>query len=129
MKQLLTKIGIPMLALMALLAFVAPRTADAAVRFGVYLGGPVYPTYPYVYSYPYYDPYYGPYAYPYAHGYAYPYGYANPYYGGLYWGGGHRGHFERREFRGGERGFRGGERGFGGGERGFRGGERGGHHR
>lgn len=114
MKQFLKKIGIPLIALAAMLAFVNPRPADAAVRFGVYLGGPVYPAYPYAYPYSYYDPYYQPYAYPYSYGYAYPYGYASPYYGGLYWGGGYHGHIEHG-FRGGEHGFRGGARGFRGG--------------
>jgi uncharacterized membrane protein YgcG len=114
MKQFLKNIGMPVLALMAILVCISPRPADAAVRFGVYLGGPVYPTYPYAYPYSYYDPYYQPYAYPYSYGYAYPYGYASPYYGGLYWGGGHGGHFEHG-FRGSERGFRGGERGSRGG--------------
>ena len=125
MKQFLKKIGVPILALAAVLALMSPRPADAAVRFGVYLGGPVYPTYPYAYPYSYYDPYYRPYVYPYSYGYSYPYGYAYPYYGGFYWGGGHREHYEH-EFR--EHGFRGGERGFRGGG-GFRGGEHGGHRR
>jgi hypothetical protein len=127
MRRYFKKIGMPMLALAAILAFMSARPADAAVRFGVFLGGPAYPAYSYVYPYSYYDPYYyGPYVYPYSYGYAYPYGYASPYYGGLYWGGGRREHFEH-EFR--ERGFRGGEHGFRGGERGFRGGEHGGHRR
>jgi hypothetical protein len=126
MKRYLTKkIGIPILALLAILAVLNPRPADAAARFGVYLGAPVYPA-PYAYPYNYYGPYYGPYAYPYSYGYAYPYGYASPYYGGLYWGGGHGERFEH-EFRG--HGFRGGEHGFRGGEHGFRGGEHGGHRR
>jgi hypothetical protein len=76
MKYLKT-IGIPLLALAAMLTIVSARPADAAVRFGVQVGPPVYPG-PYAYPYSYYDPYYGPYAYPYSYGYAYPYGYANP---------------------------------------------------
>jgi len=124
MKQLLKKLGVPILALVAMLAFMTPRPADAAVRFGVYLGGPVYPNYPYAYPYSYYDPYYNPYVYPYAYGYGYPYGYAAPYYGGLYWGGGHHEHFGH-EFH--EHGFRGGEHVSG--AHGFHGGGHGGHHR
>lgn len=108
---MLKKLGIPILALAALLAFAAPTPAQAKVRFGFSIG-PAYPVSPYVYAYPYgyphyyaYGPYY-PYAYPYAYG--YPYGY---YSGGFYWGG-HRG-LDRHarvehHFRGSERGFRGG---------------------
>ena len=129
MKQYLKNISIPMLALAAILVLVNAHPADAAVRFGVYLGGPVYPAYPYAYPYSYYDPYYGTNVYPYSYGYAYPYGYASPYYGGLYWGGGHGERWEHREHEFRERGFRGGEHGFRGGERGFRGGEHGGHRR
>jgi hypothetical protein len=119
---MLKKIGIPILALAAILAFVAPTHANAAVRFGVAVG-PVYTypapyPYPYAYSYPY--GYYNPY-YPYAYSYPYPYGF---YGGGYYWGGGHR-DFDRHE-RGGHE-FRG--RGFGGGFRGGERGSRGGHRR
>jgi hypothetical protein len=59
---MLKKIGLPILALAAVMAFAAPQKADARVRFGVSIGGPVYvapaPA-PYAYD-PYYagDPYY-----------------------------------------------------------------------
>ena len=44
---MLKKIGLPAIALLAMLSF-APHPAKAAVRFGVYVGGPVYtaPYYP-----------------------------------------------------------------------------------
>ena len=108
MKQLFKRLGIPVLALAALLAMFTPTPASAAVRFGVYLGGPAYP-YAYQYGYPYSEPYYAPYAYG-----GYPYGYLNPYYDGFYWGGGH-GHHEHREFRGGGHGFHAGGHEFHGG--------------
>ena len=77
---MLKKIGITTLALAGMMAFATPRKADAAVRFGVGFGGPVY-TYP---AYPY--PYYGYYGYPPA--------YAYPGYGiGFGWGGGWGGHW------------------------------------
>ena len=44
---MLKKIGLPVLALAAGLMFV-PHQAKAAVRFGVYVGAPAYPVYPYV---------------------------------------------------------------------------------
>lgn len=101
---MLKKIGLPIMALAGLLTFVTPPKADARIRFGVAIGGPVYtapvPPYPYSYAYPYpgYGPDYYPPAYPYAYDYA-P-GYVAPY-GGFSLGfGGHRdyyrgGHFDR----------------------------------
>jgi hypothetical protein len=65
---MLKRLGVPALALGAMLALASPKPADAKVHFGVYVGPPYY-------SYPY--PYPGP---------AYPYYYGGPgYYG--YWGG------------------------------------------
>jgi len=57
---MIKKIGIPILALAALVGFGAPRTAKAAdVHFGISIGAPVYtapaPVYPYT---PYVAPYY-----------------------------------------------------------------------
>jgi uncharacterized membrane protein YgcG len=124
-KKILRKLGLPIFALAGVMMFVGTPKADAQVRFGAYLGAPVYP---YAYSYPYgygYPGYYDPYAYPY--GYSYPY----PYYGG-----GWSGHFDHRDFDHHDRGFdgrgNGGEfrgnapRG-GGGFRGGGGGHGGGH--
>jgi uncharacterized membrane protein YedE/YeeE len=57
---MIKKIGLPLIALTAVLAFAAPKQADARVRFGVSIGAPVYvgPA-PYVpYAYPGYNPYY-----------------------------------------------------------------------
>ncbi|HWC96881.1 MAG TPA: hypothetical protein VG456_09035 [Candidatus Sulfopaludibacter sp.] len=85
---MLKKLGLPVLALGALMAFAAPQKADARVRFGVSIGGPVYtapaPVYPYGYGYPYqgYPNNYVAPAAPYAYGYGYDYPYATPYYGG-----------------------------------------------
>jgi len=70
------------MALAGLLTFVTPPKADARIRFGVAIGGPVYtapvPVYPYGYQYPYpaYGPnYYGAPVYPYtAPAYVAPYG-------------------------------------------------------
>ena len=59
---MLRRIGLPLLALAAMLMFLAPTHADARVGFGVFVG-PSYPAYPYAYGYPY----------------AYPYGYYDPY--------------------------------------------------
>jgi hypothetical protein len=83
------------MALAGMLTFVAPPKADARIRFGVAIGGPVYtapvPVYPYGYQYPY--PAYGPNYYA-APVYPYPYpgrAYVAPYGGfsvGI--GGGHR---------------------------------------
>jgi len=39
---MIKKIGLPLIALTAVLAFAAPKQADARVRFGVAIGGPVY---------------------------------------------------------------------------------------
>jgi hypothetical protein len=57
---MIKKIGLPLIALTAVLAFTTPKQADARVRFGVSIGAPVYagPA-PYVpYGYPAYNPYY-----------------------------------------------------------------------
>ena len=78
---MLKKLGIPTLALAALLSVVP---AKAAVRFGVGIGGPIYaPAYPY-YSAPYYGYPYGYYGY---------YGWGPRVYG--YWGP----HYHWRHFR------------------------------
>jgi hypothetical protein len=80
--KLLRKLGIPAVALVGLLAFFSPSSADARVRVGVGIGvGPAY-TYPY--------PYYYPHAYPYGYG----YGYVGPY---VTWG--HRGHRHYHHWR------------------------------
>ena len=80
---MLKKIGIPALALCAMMVLIPPPRANAAVRFGVFIGGPVYgyPVYPapppppvYYNAYPAYPvyPYAGPaYVYPYRYGYSY----------------------------------------------------------
>lgn len=83
---MLKRIGIPVLVLLALLMVFGTPQANAAVRFGVFVGGPaygpVYPGYPYVYSDPYpypYRTYY--YARPYPYYYSAPaYGYYDRYY-------------------------------------------------
>ena len=79
LKKTLKKLGLPIIALAGMMMFIGAPKADAAVHFGVYLGGPAYP---YAYSYPYYPYAYPSYAYPYAYPYGYGYGY--PYYGGGY---------------------------------------------
>jgi hypothetical protein len=96
---LLKKIGIPVLALCAM-TLIQPKQANAAVRFGVFIGGPLY-------AYPAYPPppppppvYYNPYpaypVYPYAAPvYAYRY---RPYWRGGYEYRGYRGH-RRHEWR------------------------------
>jgi hypothetical protein len=113
---MLKKIGLPIIALLALLVFITPAPAHAGVRFGVAVG----PAYPYGYAYPY----------------TYPYAYANPYYyngypaypyvapgvglGFSYWGGGGHGYYRAPAYRGGGgwhgQAYRGG--GHGGGYRG-----------
>jgi hypothetical protein len=74
---MLKRIGIPIFALVALLIlFSTPQAANAAVRFGVYVGAPVYtyPAYPYAYAYPRYYAPYPVYTYPApVYGYGYPY--------------------------------------------------------
>ena len=57
--KVLRKLGIPAAVLAGMLVFFTPSSANARVRFGVQIGGPVY-TYPY-YPAPYYPygPYYG----------------------------------------------------------------------
>jgi hypothetical protein len=95
-KKMLKKIGLPMAALAGLLAFGAPRAAQARVHVGVALAAPVYaaPVTPYPYGYPYaapapyVDPYYAP-------TYVAPYSYVDPYFSvgiGGGWGGGYYGH-------------------------------------
>jgi hypothetical protein len=69
---MLKKLGVPALALGAMLALASPKPADAKVHFGVYVGPPYY-------SYPY--PYPGPYNYPYYYGGPGYYGYWGGYYG------------------------------------------------
>src|SRR5689334_14098527 len=67
---MLKRLGIPLIALAAMLTPLAARPAKAGVQFGVSVGVPgyVYPTAPYAY-----DPYVDPYAYdPYAYTYSYP---------------------------------------------------------
>jgi hypothetical protein len=93
---MIKKIGLPLIALAAVLAFATPKQADARVRFGVAIGGPVY-TAPVPYAYPNYGyPYYSPYAAPVA-----PYDVAPaPYYGpsvgvGIGIGGGYGGYYGR----------------------------------
>ena len=90
---MIKKLGIPILALAALLCFGAPRKAEAAVRFGIGVGvAPAYPYYSPYYAAPVpYSPYVDPYDYAYP-GYVAPYA-AAPYgygYGfGLGWRGGY----------------------------------------
>ncbi len=88
------KIGLATLAVAGVMAFAAPRKADAAVRFGIGFGAPGY-AYPVAPAYPY--PYYGS---PY---YGYPaYGY--PGVGiGFGWGGGWGGHWGGHGFHHGQR--------------------------
>jgi hypothetical protein len=98
---MLRKIGIPVVALLAMFALMAPAPASAAVRFGVGVyaappvysyPAPVYPAYPYPYPGYYSAPY--PYAYPsvglgFGFGYGGGYGYNRGYYGGHSYYGGH----------------------------------------
>jgi hypothetical protein len=116
--QMLKKIGVPLLALLGVLAM-APHKAKAAVGFGVSVGTPpyTYPAYPAYPNYPPYPDYQGYAAYP-PNYYAAPYAYIGPNYvpyGGWGWYEDHdrwehRGH-EFREHAGRERGgFRGGRR-------------------
>src|SRR5947207_11573100 len=67
---MLKKIGLSGLLLAGLMAFAAPRPAQAEVHFGVYVGVPAYSS-----------PSYGGYGYdPYASSYGYDYGYPAPVY-------------------------------------------------
>lgn len=94
---MLKSLGLPLLALAAMLSFASPKPAEAKVHFGVVVGAP--PVYSYQYCSP-YDPYCSPYTYSYPYAYSYPYPYYQPYvYGG--WGWGHRNHefHEHHEFR------------------------------
>jgi len=98
---MLKRVGLPMLVLLAALLLFSTRPAQAATRFGVYVG-PSYPAYvapaP-VYAYPYGYPYAYPYGYNY-YGYGYGYrSYSYPYYRplggfGFSWGG-HDGYYHR----------------------------------
>jgi hypothetical protein len=123
-EKMLKKIGLPMAALAGLLAFGAPRAAQARVHFDVALGAPVYaaPVAPYPFAYPYAAP--GPYGDPYfAPAYVAPAPYVEPYFsvgvggwgGGHYYGNGHEGHGYAPPFHGGGRDF-----GHGGGHGGRR---------
>ncbi len=111
LNKMLKKIGLPLIALLALLVFVNPTPAKAGVHFGVAIGGaypvPVAPVVPYA---GYAAPYYGA-PYP-AYGYAapvYPYGGVSiGYYGGV----GYRGYYAPRYGYG--RGYYGGGRYVGG---------------
>jgi len=72
---MLKRIGFSTALLVAMLLLITPSGANAAVRFGVYLGAPVY-TSPYPYPYPYVHPYRYPRWYDYTYGYPpYPYPY------------------------------------------------------
>jgi len=102
----LKQLGLPMLALAAVMMFAGAPKANAQVDSRFHRYG-----YPFAYN-PYYYPYYQPYYYPYGYGYSYPY-----YYGGRFFGGhdrDDRGRLDRGRFG----------RGFGGGFHGnaFRGG-------
>ena len=100
---MLKKIGLPILALAAMLVLIPAPKASAAVRFGVYVGGPVYayPAYPYPAPPPYYNAYppYPAYEYP-APAYVYPY---------AYWGGYWRGHDRHEYYEHRDRGWHGHE--------------------
>lgn len=62
---MLRRTGIPAALLMAMLLLIIPSHANAAVRFGMYLGAPAYTPYVYSYPYPHYYYYgYPPYPYP-----------------------------------------------------------------
>lgn len=111
---MLKKIGLPVLALFALLILVPVPQAQARVHIGIGIGVPAYPVYPAYPAYSYTAPYgygYPGYSYPYAAPY-YPYAYG---YNGRRYYGGFRGHahrdgrgFARRdEHREGHRGGRG----------------------
>ena len=92
---MLKKLGLPTLALMAVLGLAGAPGAQAGVHFGVRIG-PAYPP-PYVYSQPYY------YGYSYPDYYVYPpdYGYSFGYWGGHRdrWYREHRGHEWREHAR------------------------------
>ena len=118
---MIKKIGLPLVALTAVLAFATPKQADARVRFGVAIGGPVY-TAPVPYAYP-YNPYYAA-PYPGYPGYIAPAPYVGPSVGvGIGIGGGWGGYGYGRGYgygysrpaivnRGYGGGFRGGHSGF-----------------
>ena len=63
---MLKKIGIPLMALAAMVTLVPTPKANAAVRFGISVGRPAYsyPVDPYAYSSPYANDYYGYQGYP-----------------------------------------------------------------
>jgi hypothetical protein len=73
---MLRKIGVPVIALAAILTVFSPHKASGAVRFGVYVGAPAYPVYPAYPAYPAYP--YPQYAYPDYYGYPPVYDYAVP---------------------------------------------------
>jgi hypothetical protein len=88
---MLKKIGLPLMLMAGMLAFAAPRQAEAKIRFGISIGAPIYmppaPPYPYGYSYPYpgfSSDYYAAPTYAYPYGYSAPY--VEPYYGGFSFG-------------------------------------------
>jgi hypothetical protein len=105
---MLKKLGLPIIALAALMAFAAPQKADARVRFGISFGAPVYtapvPVAPYAYGYSYPAYHVDPYAY--GNGYVAPAPYVDPYvapvapyYGGFSLGfGGHRYYGDHERF-------------------------------
>ncbi|HLJ16392.1 MAG TPA: hypothetical protein VKV15_17975 [Bryobacteraceae bacterium] len=99
---MLRKLGLPVLALAALLTLAMPAPAKAGVHFGFYVGPSyVVPAVPYAYPAPYpysYVPPYDYYAYPPYPGpaYIYPYGV----YPHGYWYGHHDGHFDHRVWHG-----------------------------
>ena len=85
---MLKKISLPLLVLLAALLLIPTPKAAAAVRFGVYIGGPAYarPVYRSPYVYPYAAP-----------AYVYPYS---------YWGGRRGPEWRARGYRGRYRGYR-----------------------
>jgi len=96
---MLKRLGFSAVAVLALLVLLAaPQAANARVRFGVTVGGPIYayPAVPYDYAYTY------PYPYPYAYPTYYRYNYVRPGFGyapyssfGFAWGRHHG--YERHE--------------------------------
>ena len=122
---MLKKLALPVVALVAILIMTS-APAQAAVRFGITVGPPVY-TYPAVpYASPYYDPYVDPYYDPYYVAPAPVYTYPSVGFG--YYGGGYRGHDDHVEHGRTFRGFEGNSRGGGFGH-GFSGGHAAGGHR
>jgi hypothetical protein len=94
---MLKKLSLPLLVLLAALLLIPTPQAAAAVRFGVFIGGPVYarPIYP--------RPYYvDPYPYAYAPAYVSPYSY-----GRGHWRGHRRHEWREHRYRERYRGYRG----------------------